>query len=370
MIKMGLAVIGLLMGVQGWAQDGYVVPSGAGVRDGSSWENAWGSLEEALQSGKRKIAARWGTYRVERELIVPVGVELKGGYATDGTLQPGGAEQTVLLGAGRSRVIRVRGVLDGFTVCDGRVTGDDGGGIYVENGGTVRNCIVRNNIAGRYYPKVGDVQLLDGSFLPGEQVTAEDASDVRGIVFWINPDPAAPEGKRGWIVAKEVGVTAVSSWVKDEESKAAKNCVTGVSFDSPKEAMGDTAGWIHTQEVVKAGLRSQCTLVDEVLIYGNKMNEPGRWYVPAMGQLVCLMREFMILNEIWKKLNPGDAQYVKYMVDGALFSSSEAVDESSGSASHVWSGVVGGTTGWGKVESIGKVEGSGGSSFVVAVASF
>lgn len=366
MIRMSLVFVGLLMMVQGKAQEGYVVPGGAGSRDGSSWENAWGNLETALQSGKPKIAVRFGTYRVERELFVPAGVELKGGYAADGTLQPGGTEQTVLQGTGNSRVIRVKGVLEGVTVCEGRAAGTDGGGIYIENGGTVRNCIVRNNMAGRYYPKVGDVQLLDGSFRPGEQVTAADAPNVRGIVFWINPDPAAPEGKRGWIVAKDVMVGVFSEWGL-MGSKAEKECVTGAYF-SQKEAIADTSGWKHTQNIVKANLRSQCPLVDLVLKYGEKVGEAHKWYVPAMGQMVSLLREFMIVNKTWSKLNPVDASY-GYMLDGPLYSSSEAVDASSGSVSHIWVGTVGGTVGWGKVMAVDKVSSSG-DSFGVAVASF
>lgn len=35
-----------------------------------------------------------------------------------------------------------------------------------------------------------------------EELTAADEPRVRGIVFWINPDPDAVEGNRGWLVSK------------------------------------------------------------------------------------------------------------------------------------------------------------------------
>lgn len=365
MIRMSLVFVGLLMMVQGKAQEGYVVPGGAGSRDGSSWENAWGNLETALQSGKPKIAVRFGTYRVERELFVPAGVELKGGYAADGTLQPGGTEQTVLQGAGNSRVIRVKGVLEGVTVCEGRAAGTDGGGIYIENGGTVRNCIVRNNMAGRYYPKVGDVQLLDGSFRPGEQVTAADAPNVRGIVFWINPDPAAPEGKRGWIVAKDVQIGNVNVWGIDG-TKVADECVTGVSFVSLKEALADTAGWEHTQEILKAGLRTQCPPVDKCLQYGENKGEPGKWYLPAIGQVACLMGEFVTVNATWCRIEPNSDIYGNIMLSGTIFSSSEANQGENHSLT--WAGSVGDLE-WGKIVLFSKTF-SLGIKRCVAITSF
>ena len=346
--RIGLVFIGLLIMVTvGEAQLRYVVPGGNGTRDGSSWENAMAGIKEAVSGGGKKILVRWGTYALTEELVVPAGVEVLGGYGSDGERQGGGTELTVLQATGKFRVARVEGILDGFTSCGGIAAGENGGGVYVVSGGTVRNCIVRDNYAGRYYPRVGDVQLRDGSFLRMEELTAADEPRVRGIVFWVNPDPDAVEGNRGWLVCK-VPIVNLGKWA---EIDGADIQVTDATFETWKEAVEDTLGWSHCQKVKASGRLGYVPAVSACLEYdvGGWAEEKGKWYLPALGQLRRFAAEYALFERTRKKIFPTDLR-----IDFICCSSSEVMSAGSTDTRYVWAVEFTDLLNWGILSKINK----------------
>jgi formylglycine-generating enzyme required for sulfatase activity len=104
-----------------------------------------------------------GRYFLDTELTIPAGVTVIGGFKggfTDGDrIYPGAAtsvdDMTVLDGnslvltkpVDKHRVATVRGVLDGVLVRNGHVRNGNGGGLLIDGGGTVQNCIIRGNVA-------------------------------------------------------------------------------------------------------------------------------------------------------------------------------------------------------------------------------
>jgi formylglycine-generating enzyme required for sulfatase activity len=104
-----------------------------------------------------------GRYFLDTQLEIPAGVTViggfKNGFADEDRIYPGAAtsvdDMTVLDGnslvltkpADKHRVATVRGVLDGVLVRNGHVRNDNGGGLLIDGGGTVKNCIIRGNVA-------------------------------------------------------------------------------------------------------------------------------------------------------------------------------------------------------------------------------
>lgn len=270
----------------------YVVPGGSGDKSGSSWANGMADIKAALRtSGVTEVRVKWGTYAVQEELSVPSGVLLSGGWDTDGERKVGGTEATILQAEGANRVATVAGTLDGFTVRGGLVAGKNGGGIYVKSSGEVRNCIVRQNKAVAYYPKVGDAYCTDGSFLSREDINDGNKAGIRGIVFWVNPDPEAAAGNRGWVLALE----GLSLQWAEKGTREAEECVTGVSFASAKEALADTAGYAHTRAIEKSSSYNPDHCKAAMYCRNYRADRGESWYLPAVGQL-------RILFDAWREV--------------------------------------------------------------------
>lgn len=286
-------LIGLLVMLGAKAQTvRYVVPGGNGDRSGSSWTNAMADVKAALEvSGVKEVRVKWGTYRLREELSVPVGITVSGGWDVDGERKVGGTEATILQATGSNRVATVAGILDGFTVRGGIVAGENGGGVYVKSSGEVRNCIVQQNMAVAYYPKVGDAYCTDGSFLAREDINDGNKSRIRGIVFWVNPDPDADAGNRGWVMALE---GRPSQWAKSG-TREADECVTGVSFLSAGEALADTAGHAHTEAIKNSSSFNPDNCEAAQYCWTYRATQGENWYLPAVGQL-------RILFDVWKEV--------------------------------------------------------------------
>ena len=294
-MKYLLCLIGLLVVLGVEAQSvRYVVPGGNGDKSGSSWTNAGADIKTALGiSGVTEVRVKWGTYRLREELSIPVGVILSGGWDEDGERKTGGTEATILQAAGTGRVATVAGKLDGFTIMGGFVAGRNGGGLYVKSSGEVRNCIVKQNVAVEYYPKVGDAYCTDGSFLSREDINDGNKAQIRGIVFWVNPDPEAVAGKRGWVMALD-GSPGSLQWAKSG-SREADECVTGVSFSSAGEALSDTAGYAHTEAIKNSGGFNPDNCLAAQYCWDYRADKGEKWYLPAVGQL-------RILSDAWKEV--------------------------------------------------------------------
>jgi len=154
----------------------YVREGGTG--DGSTWSNALGDLNEAMRQaaeysgeGNKQVWVAAGTYTSatgtgNQAFTLWPGVEVYGGFpsnlADDSAFDIGDRDTestpSILLGNHVQRVVGnigkesgfgpvSKGCLDGFAIQNGYTTGN-GGGVYVQNYVTIRNCVVSNNQGG------------------------------------------------------------------------------------------------------------------------------------------------------------------------------------------------------------------------------
>lgn len=150
----------------------YVVPSGTG--DGSSWGNAYGNIQTAIDAASalvvssgeaQEVWVQTGTYSTSTAaLIMKEKVNLYGGFAgTESALsqRAKGANPwdytnvTTLNGGAAKRCIEVAAnfttvtVIDGFTITNGNGQGlqltNSGGGVLLRNNLKLENCIVTGN---------------------------------------------------------------------------------------------------------------------------------------------------------------------------------------------------------------------------------
>lgn len=139
--KLISTILLLLMSAAGVFGDVLRVGSGA----------PYSTITSALATAKAgdEVWVSAGTYR-EAELIIPPGVSVYGGFSGSEsklTERNYTSNATILDGSGIHRVATVSGLLDGFTLRNGR-TGDNGGGVLIKAGGTVSHCIAFANEAG------------------------------------------------------------------------------------------------------------------------------------------------------------------------------------------------------------------------------
>lgn len=146
----------------------YVTVEGAGLKDGSSWENATDNLNFAITeaTAMEPIPVIWvaaGTYTGENAatsaFIMQPGVSVYGGfqgneaYDFDLNLRDFDDYQTILDGQNSRRVLEQKAdysaskavVWDGFVIERGRLNGGSGAGAYLLGNSTLRNCIIRND---------------------------------------------------------------------------------------------------------------------------------------------------------------------------------------------------------------------------------
>lgn len=138
----------------------YVDKDAAGANNGTSWPNAFTSLQTALSTAVAgdEICVAAGTYMGTFQLRT--GVAIYGGYAgfaqPDPNARDQGAYETILSAQNNQRVLTASGVarsavLDGVTICGGQapnVEDGSGGGLFAEGGSpTLSNCIFCDNTA-------------------------------------------------------------------------------------------------------------------------------------------------------------------------------------------------------------------------------
>ena len=145
----------------------YVTPTGAGLRDGTSWANAMDNIGDAVTysiiSGRPRIWVAQGTYHGDTAssgaFTLRQGVNLYGGFVGnepptyDLAQRDLAAHATILDGQHAHRVLNqsvnfnTLTVVDGFVIQNGLVTNQSGAGVTLRHGGRLRNCTVQNNIA-------------------------------------------------------------------------------------------------------------------------------------------------------------------------------------------------------------------------------
>lgn len=161
------------------------VKSGASG-DGSSWNNAMGNIQQAVDSAAKIGADVWvatGVYKSESSAVVSLkpNVSLYGGFAgTESSLatRDTAKNPTVLDGGGMVRVINQGNAftaasaveVNGFTIQNG--SAQNGGGVNLLAYTTINNCILKGNKASSYgsaiYAKnatIKNSQIINNAYL-------------------------------------------------------------------------------------------------------------------------------------------------------------------------------------------------------------
>jgi len=154
----------------------YVTQSGAGLMDGSTWDNAMGSIQQAMDAA---VATRslygnspavWvaqGTYygdtTGENAFTMVEGINVYGGFTGNETQlsdRPRNVNgmfvnQTILDGRNERRVLNQSSHFNSLTVWDGFVirhgnSSSYGGGVYLRGNGRLEQCVVTDNYVNNY----------------------------------------------------------------------------------------------------------------------------------------------------------------------------------------------------------------------------
>jgi len=125
----------------------------------------YADLKAALGGGDTEIRVAVGLYLIDEgddQLVIPAGKTVTGGYTDNFArrIYPGEAtsndEMTILDGNSlrntspddKHRVATVEGILEGCLIRNGHANrGENGGGVLINDGGTVQNCIIKGNVA-------------------------------------------------------------------------------------------------------------------------------------------------------------------------------------------------------------------------------
>lgn len=267
-----------------------VVGEDAGTPD-RPYRNIGDALAKAVADGVQEIRVTEGSYKIEKELYIPQDIRVIGGYKAGLEIRwPEAAMKTILIGNQLNRVVRVAGTLEGVTVSDGFSRGGNGGGVYVEATGKVMNCIIKDCKAAYLFPKVGDLYLKDGTFLDVNEFTSDRWQEVKGIVFWVNPDKNAVGGKRGFVVAPDY---------REVDWSSSGGKTLPVFYSTIISAIGDKEGRKNTDIL----LQQDCNFAKVARQKG------AEWSVPALGQIMMIGTEWAVLDHsfrvLWEKMRKG-----------------------------------------------------------------
>ncbi len=166
----------------------YVTENGAGAKNGDSWENAMDSLQLAVTianenyntyGNRTDVWVAEGTYYGDsiasnNAFTMLAGVNVYGGFAgTETSIEERDIDvhPTILDGQNVQRVLcqnsdfteSTAAVWDGFVIENGKVNSGNGGGAYIQKFGTLKRCIIQNNIVVYYYG--GGTYLVNGGIL-------------------------------------------------------------------------------------------------------------------------------------------------------------------------------------------------------------
>jgi hypothetical protein len=289
----------------------YVDDDANGLNDGSSWQNAYKFLQDALMMAKEgdELRVAQGIYkpddfalsdrpnlgRAETFQLIN-GVAIRGGYAGIGAPDPNARNitlyKTILSGDLNGDDVDVgdpcdlwnepsraensyhvvtgsntdaNAVLDGFTITGGNADGSSdqhrcGAGLYASYGGpTVTNCVFIHNSAdwgAAAYIEYGSVTATDCVFIENS------ADDGSGMVFWESS-------------AVLTDCNFVNNWSQDGGALHTCYCslsLTNCSFNSNSATFGCGGGWSNAWGHSTA---TNCTFNNNLADYGGGMFNAG-----------------------------------------------------------------------------------------------
>ncbi len=273
------------------------------------------------QPGVTEVLVAVGVYPVSGkmgqpgELVVPTGVTVRGGYlVVDGTMtdtqtdHPESIEnQTILQGDSSCRIAVVGGILENVTVAGGRTKGQNGGGVYVEPDGVVRNCIVRNNSATGGKVKVGDLFMENSAgfyFLSMQNFQIELKEQLVGVVFWVNPNDNVPDEEKGKVIAF---ATQSAKFADKNPEEYPFSTPSPLYYPTSRLAMRDLDGERNTIDLLTYD-PTIFPLTKSCRDYRSGEADAGRWYMPACGEVMQMYAEWLAVNNtfkmVWDKMTP------------------------------------------------------------------
>jgi len=129
----------------------YVSPSGNDGNNGTSWALAKKTIQAGINaaSANDTVLVADGTYVLTSQIVITNEITVKSVNGAGVTIVDGGYPATTNRCFFMQQTVWgwTNGIIDGFTIRNGHVS-DNGGGIRVEYGGNVRNCIIVDNYAG------------------------------------------------------------------------------------------------------------------------------------------------------------------------------------------------------------------------------
>jgi len=141
----------------------------------ASWETAASNIQAAVDAGLdgTVVLVTNDTYSLAEEILITNGITIRG---------VAGAALPVLDGGDAVRCLRLshsNAVAEWLTITAGRAS--DGGGAYLDYGGTIRHCLVTNNTA---TDDGGGIYCYYGGTVEETRIAGNNASDVGGGLYF------------------------------------------------------------------------------------------------------------------------------------------------------------------------------------------
>ncbi|MBQ6084497.1 MAG: right-handed parallel beta-helix repeat-containing protein [Bacteroidales bacterium] len=326
----------------------YVVPNGSGNKTGTSWANATGDIRYAIGQARtnnlHKVWVKAGTYvgdsvAANNAFTLYDGVSFYGGFAgnepKDYNLasRDFNANKTILDGQKVQRVLYQEThfsdstYIDGFTITNGRVSGEYGAGLYLKGKSVLRNCVVIGNSTtygggGMYVYAASDCRSL----IENCTITNNQSSTGGGAyMMYATMKGCMVNGNRaGTAGGVEMDNSILQNCVITQDTcsgeaggvKANSSTVTGCEIS---RNVSTVVG--NNREYNVGGIYASRTQVTNCVIKNNKSNSTGGVYLSEATLDNCL-----VANNTGGSYNAGGV----YMLTSSTMTNCDVVRNSGG----------------------------------------